>query len=84
LPWAFASSQYTPHNVAVGDHANWFQVLLRVDYSNPDRSPVAITAETQPQLQPALLRLSAMISRYFTQPLCVVTIQPAAFSRQRD
>ena len=28
--------------------------------SNPDRSPLESTAETQPQLQPALLRLSAM------------------------
>jgi hypothetical protein len=42
-------------------------VAMRV--SNPDRSPVGIIvrplasiAETQPQLQPALLRLSAMIS----------------------
>ena len=34
LPWAFADSHYTPHNVAVGNHANWFQVLLRVNYSN--------------------------------------------------
>ena len=28
--------------------------------------PLECTAETQPQLQPALLRLSAMISQYFT------------------
>jgi hypothetical protein len=28
--------------------------------------PLESTAETQPQLQPALLRLSAMISQYFT------------------
>jgi hypothetical protein len=28
--------------------------------------PSESTAETQPQLQPALLRLSAMISQYFT------------------
>src|SRR5438876_12123734 len=27
------------------------------------------TAETQPQLQPALLRLSAMISQYFTRTI---------------
>jgi hypothetical protein len=32
-------------------------------------------AETQPQLHPALLSLSAMISQCFTHPLCVVTIQ---------
>jgi hypothetical protein len=32
-----------------------------------DCSPVGINAETQPQLQPALLRLSAMISQYFTR-----------------
>jgi hypothetical protein len=31
---------------------------------NPDRVPVGI-AEMQPQLQPALLRLSAMISQNF-------------------
>jgi hypothetical protein len=29
-------------------------------------SPRESTAETQPKLQPALLRLSAMISQYFT------------------
>ena len=29
--------------------------------------PLQSTAETQPQLQPALLRLSAMIFQYFTQ-----------------
>jgi hypothetical protein len=28
--------------------------------------PLQSTPETQPQLQPALLRLSAMISQYFT------------------
>jgi len=33
--------------------------------SNPDHSPLRSTAETQPQLQPALLSLSAMISQYF-------------------
>jgi hypothetical protein len=30
---AFARRHYTPHNVAVGNHANWFQVLGRFDYS---------------------------------------------------
>jgi hypothetical protein len=50
-------------------------ILMRV--CNPERSPVIFsrlqivrplesTVETQPQLQPALLRLSAIISRYFT------------------
>ena len=29
--------------------------------------PLESIAETQPQLQPALLRLSAMISQYFTR-----------------
>src|SRR6476620_8840192 len=33
---------------------------------NPDRSPLESIAETQPQLHPALLRLSAMISQDFT------------------
>jgi hypothetical protein len=32
---------------------------------NPDRSSLVSIVETQPQLQPALLRLSAMISQYF-------------------
>jgi hypothetical protein len=35
--------------------------------SNQNRSPMIIrAADTQPQLQPALLRLSAIISQYFT------------------
>jgi hypothetical protein len=34
LRWAFARGHYTPRNVAVGDHANWFQVLDAFDYSN--------------------------------------------------
>ena len=34
--------------------------------------PLESIAETQPQLNPALLRLSAMISQYFTQLLCAV------------
>ena len=33
---------------------------------NPDCLPVGIQADTQPQLQPALLRLSAMTSQNFT------------------
>jgi hypothetical protein len=37
-------------------------VAVRVD--NPDRAAVS-KAETQPQLQPVLLRLSAMISQRF-------------------
>jgi hypothetical protein len=40
-------------------------VAMRV--SNPDVCPLQPTADTQPQLQPALLRLSAMISQYFTR-----------------
>jgi hypothetical protein len=35
--------------------------------SNKDRLALQSTADAQPQLQPALLRLSAMISQYFTQ-----------------
>ena len=34
--------------------------------NNPDRSPVGSIAETQPQLQRRLLRLSAIISQSFT------------------
>ena len=35
------------------------------------------TAETQPQLQPALLRLSAMISQYFTIGMLLPSIRRA-------
>ena len=35
--------------------------------------PLESIAETQPQLQPALLRLSAMISQYFTRHLSTLT-----------
>jgi hypothetical protein len=40
----------------------------------PRSRPFALRqlAETQPQLQPALLRLSAMISQYFTRVNCRV------------
>jgi hypothetical protein len=44
-------------------HNETLSVAMRV--SNPDCSPVESNAETQPQLQPALLKLSAMISQYF-------------------
>ncbi len=36
--------------------------------------PLESIAETQPQLQPALLRLSAMISQYFTGMACVAPV----------
>jgi hypothetical protein len=32
--WAFARGHYTPRDIAIGDHADGFQVLLRFDYSN--------------------------------------------------
>ena len=38
-------------------------VAMRV--CNPNRSPVGINCWIQPQLQPAFLTLSAMISQYF-------------------
>src|SRR6266550_8508054 len=41
-----------------------FSPRCRID--NEDFSPLQSTPDTQPQLQPALLRLSAMISQYFT------------------
>jgi hypothetical protein len=44
----------------IGLHNETFPVAA-VRVSNPDRSPVGINAEIQPQLYPALLRLSAMI-----------------------
>ena len=31
---AFARGYYTPCNVTVGDHTNWFQVLRGFDYRN--------------------------------------------------
>jgi hypothetical protein len=31
---AFARGDYTPCNVTVGDHTNWFQVLHAFDYRN--------------------------------------------------
>jgi hypothetical protein len=31
---AFASGDYTPRDIAIGDHADWFQVLHAFDYSN--------------------------------------------------
>ena len=34
--------------------------------------PLESIAETQPQLQPALLRLSAMISQYFTRSIAIL------------
>jgi hypothetical protein len=34
---------------------------------NPDVCPLELIVETQPQLQPALLRLSATISHYFIE-----------------
>ena len=52
-------------NGVSGTHNKAFSVVA-VRVSNPDRSPFESIAETQPQLQPALLRLSAMISQYFT------------------
>jgi hypothetical protein len=41
--------------------------VVAVDIDNPDRLRMQSTALTLPQLQPALLRLSAMISLYFTR-----------------
>src|SRR5260370_26931710 len=41
--------------------------IVAVCVSNPDCSPIGSIAETQPQLQPALLRLSARTSQYFTR-----------------
>ena len=48
----------------IGVHDKTLSVVaMCVD--NPDCSPFGSIAETQPKLQPALLRLSAMISQYF-------------------
>jgi hypothetical protein len=54
----------------IGTHDKTLSVAMRVN--NPDCSPFAITAETQPQLHPALLRLSVMISQYFIKTLLVL------------
>jgi hypothetical protein len=37
--------------------------VIAMSVSNKDHSPLQSTADTQPELQPALLRLSAMISQ---------------------
>ncbi len=47
-------------------HRNETPYVVAVCVSNPDCSPLESSAETQHQLHPALLRLSAMISQYFT------------------
>jgi hypothetical protein len=47
----------------VRTHHKTLSVAMRVN--NPDRSPVTFRADTHPKLNPALLRLSAMISQYF-------------------
>jgi hypothetical protein len=39
---------------------------------NPDVRPLESIAETQPQLQPALLSLSVMISHYFTRRILAI------------
>jgi hypothetical protein len=51
--------------IASPGHNKTFSVVAMC-INNPDHTPFAITADTQPQLHPALLRLSAMISQYFT------------------
>jgi len=45
--------------------------------NNPDYLPLEFIVETQPQLQPALLRLSAMISQYFTRDFQTCACEPA-------
>ena len=56
--------------------ANFSSARTTKRFSSPRRAPAIqivrpreSTAETQPQLQPALLRLSAMISHYFMESL---------------
>jgi hypothetical protein len=48
--------------------------VVAMNIYNPYYSPSLVTAETQPQLQPALLSLSAMISQYFTNPASLVDV----------
>jgi hypothetical protein len=43
--------------------------------------PLESTAETQPQLQPALLRLSAIISQYFTQRIVPLLVSIRQFTK---
>jgi hypothetical protein len=45
---------------------------------NPDGSPLQFRAETLPQLQPALLKLSAMICQYFTRAAVSEAVVSAA------
>jgi hypothetical protein len=47
--------------------ADFVAVCVRNEDRSPRENP---RLETQPQLQPALLRLSAMISQYFNLPGC--------------
>jgi hypothetical protein len=47
----------------IGSHNESPVLAMRV--TNPDRSPAKIHGSDTAQLQPALLRLSAMISQYF-------------------
>jgi hypothetical protein len=48
--------------------------IIAVSISNKDRSRVKPTVATQPPLQPALLRLSAIISQYFTQQIVALLL----------
>jgi hypothetical protein len=53
------------------------RLVVAVCICYKDFCPLELIVETQPQLQPALLRLSAMISQYFTRPLFAFMMQRA-------
>jgi hypothetical protein len=57
----------------VGMH-NKAPSVAAVRICDKDRCPLELIVETQPQLQPALLSLSAMISHYFTNPTSLVGV----------
>jgi hypothetical protein len=65
----------------VGTHRETLSVVT-MSVNNPDRSPLRSRAEIQPQLRPALLRLSAMISKDFIgrRPISL----PDGFPTQRN
>src|SRR6266550_6608682 len=54
-----------------------FIIAMRV--CSEDRPPLESTVATQPQLQPALSRLSAMISQYFTSRISFFALHIAMF-----
>jgi hypothetical protein len=70
--WTERTFGYDERNIKISSPTSLCMVGRQIT-TNPDIvfrtmvHPLESTVETQPQLQPALLRLSAMISQYFTR-----------------